>query len=544
MTGGLLLSGREERPAVEQHQIQVLLIEDNPGDARLIREALGEIKGNRFNLEWVNRLGKGLERLGRGGIDVVLLDLKLPDALGLDTYFQVHRAAPEVPVVVLSGNADETLAMTAVQEGAQDYLVKGQASGKHVERALRYAIERGLYRRRFKTLLQQELSLQERAPSPKLAVLYQLSRMLNSTSSLPELLDQTLTLIFQEIKAERAMVFLYNAAGELEPTLTRSRHPGQDPEPTATRTILQRAIAEHSALICADADAAGSAPPAAEPSVRIPSALAVPLWDVDQTLGGLYLDNPCEGSVFGPSDLELVSAIANLVALAVKREKLAGEARGSEALRTLLERFHSPDVASLILSQARQGDGFSKFLLEREVTVLFSDICNFTRWLEHMDPAQAADLVNEYFEEMTSVIFKYRGTVDKFLGDGIMAIYGAPISHGNDAELAIFSAIEMIRKNEEFQAQRPPGKRFEIRVGINTGVVMAGYLGSKRRIEYTVLGDPVNVAARLPYLAPPHSILVGEETYSQTQNIFTFRDRGSTRLKGKKSETHLYEVIF
>ena len=122
--------------------MKILLMEDNPGDARLIREMLADAGGQGFAIEWVSRLAEGLERLGRGGIDLVLLDLDLPDSQGLDTFIKAHAQAPQVPFVVLTGLADETLALTAVRKGAQDYLFK-DGNGPHLLlRAIRYATER------------------------------------------------------------------------------------------------------------------------------------------------------------------------------------------------------------------------------------------------------------------------------------------------------------------------------------------------------------------------------------------------------------------
>ena len=127
---------------MEDKVVKVLLVEDNPGDARLIREMLAEAKGTRFNLERVDRLSMGLERLAAGGFGVALLDLSLPDSSGLDTFARVYAQAPQVPTIVLTGLADEALALKAVREGAQDYLVKGQVDSPLLVRAIRYAIER------------------------------------------------------------------------------------------------------------------------------------------------------------------------------------------------------------------------------------------------------------------------------------------------------------------------------------------------------------------------------------------------------------------
>jgi signal transduction histidine kinase len=123
-------------------QINVLLIEDNPGDTRLIWETLAENSEARINLEYIDRLETGLARIGKGGIDVVLLDLMLPDSWGIDTFIKVHDKAPGIPIVVLTSLNDEVIAVQAMQKGAQDYLVKGQVDVNLLERTIRYAIVR------------------------------------------------------------------------------------------------------------------------------------------------------------------------------------------------------------------------------------------------------------------------------------------------------------------------------------------------------------------------------------------------------------------
>ena len=163
-----------------ERPIRILLIEDNPGDARLIQEMFAKIKDTSFNVEHADRLSKGLEHIAESGIDVIFLDLSLPDSQGLDTFTAVHNKAPQIPTIVLSGLSDEEVAVKAVGEGAQDYLVKGHVDSNLLERSIRYAIERqrmleelramslvdeltGLYNRRgFMALAQQQLKTANR----------------------------------------------------------------------------------------------------------------------------------------------------------------------------------------------------------------------------------------------------------------------------------------------------------------------------------------------------------------------------------------------
>lgn len=131
--------------------VKVLLIEDNPGDARLIKEMLAEERSVLFDLEWEDNLSKGLKRLTEGGIEVVLLDLMLPDSGGFDTFANTQAKAPEIPILVFTGIDDETLAIKAVHEGAQDYQIKGQVDSNQLVRAIRYAIERKRTEEKMKT---------------------------------------------------------------------------------------------------------------------------------------------------------------------------------------------------------------------------------------------------------------------------------------------------------------------------------------------------------------------------------------------------------
>jgi adenylate cyclase len=383
-------------------------------------------------------------------------------------------------------------------------------------------------------------------PDQKFFVLYQIARALNSTNSFNELLDLALSLAFQVISAERGVILLLNDENELVPRASRSRGP-RSQEPISipvSQTISRRAIEEKAGIITSDAKydpRFKSGQSIMEYNIR--SALCVPIHERDTVRGVIYLDNLLKSYAFKEDDLNLLTAIANQIALALRQEEMQNSIREQAIFRANLERFHSPDVVNHVIKQSRDKKKLEQQVTEREVTILFTDICGFTRLSERLAAQDVANLLFEYFSQMSKIVFKYKGTVDKFIGDAIMAIFGAPISYGNDAELACYAAIEIMNHMKEFNRNIDERKRFNIRIGINTGMVVAGYLGSSLRMEYSVLGDAVNVAARLQDIAPPGTIIVGEATYEKVQGAFSMQSLGSTRLKGKQKELKVYEVI-
>jgi adenylate cyclase len=337
-------------------------------------------------------------------------------------------------------------------------------------------------------------------------------------------------------------VFLFNKEGALE-TRMHAAAQGQPVSDLAlARAVTERAINDKSSIACAGECFHPSDQQDSAADSR--SLMCTLLQTPEKILGAVCLENLADARAFKEDDLDLLTAISNQVALAVDREIMQETLKEGVLQRANLERFHSPDVVSHILHHPGGDKAFRGLLKEREVSILFADIADFTSLIERLDPQEAADLINEYFDAMTAIVFKYRGTVDKFIGDAVMGIFGAPISYGNDAELALFSAIEMMQAMDQLNAAKDDRKKFDIRIGINTGVVLSGYMGSRQRIEYTVLGDPVNVAARLQHIAEPKTILVGADTYAHVKGIFKFHDRGTTVLRGKKRETRFFEVIY
>jgi adenylate cyclase len=177
------------------------------------------------------------------------------------------------------------------------------------------------------------------------------------------------------------------------------------------------------------------------------------------------------------------------------------------------------------------------------VTILFTDIVGFTKLSERLNPLDVNMLLNQYFSRMTDIIFEYEGTLDKYVGDRLMAVFGAPVEKDDDAERAIRAALRMRQELAEMMQNESPDRKFDVRLGINTGHVVAGNIGSPKRMDYTVIGDSVNIASRLESSAEPNQILIGEETYRNVKDKFNIQKVGSKTLRGKTESVMVYEVL-
>jgi adenylate cyclase len=180
----------------------------------------------------------------------------------------------------------------------------------------------------------------------------------------------------------------------------------------------------------------------------------------------------------------------------------------------------------------------------RETTVLFADIRGFTSMSESYEPQIVVDALNEYFERMVEIVFRYEGTLDKFIGDEMMVLFGSPVAHEDDPLRAVRSALEMQQALDGINARHeaeglPP---FKVGIGINTGEVVAGYIGSSQALEYTVIGDPVNTGSRLCALAKGGQILVSEGTREKLGDHFELEELAKEKVKGKAQPIRVFEV--
>jgi len=386
--------------------------------------------------------------------------------------------------------------------------------------------------------IQSELSSLERS-NKVLFVLYEISRQLNTLLDFRELLEKIMDLIFMVIDADYGFLILTGdkKRGKLLPVVVKSKsdHEIQNKKLRASTTIIEKVIRDKVAVLTSNAMADSRFNGAKSLFLQqIRSAMCVPLWRKEKIIGVIQLDSIRFDNQFNHDDLELLKAIGSQMAMVIEQASLNQQIREEEMMRRRLERFHSPQVVEMILKGSQQTKDNVMEANEVTATMLFTDIVGFTRLAEQITPRETNIILNRYFSVMTDVVFSYDGTLDKYIGDGMMAVFGAPLEKDDDAERAILAAKEMRVKLKAMMTEKgSPLRTFDIRIGINTGRVVAGNIGSPRRMDYTVIGDPVNIAARLESIAQPNQILIGEETYRNVKGKFDIKEIGRKKVKGK-----------
>ena len=381
-----------------------------------------------------------------------------------------------------------------------------------------------------------------------LFVLYEISRQLSFIQDFNGLLRKIMDLIFLVIDADYGFLFLRRdeSNDNLIPVVVKYRddHIAEGGRAKASRTIIQKVIRDKVALLTSNAMADSRLEHAQSLLLqKITSAICVPLWMKRKIIGVIQLDSIRTDNQFTKDDLELLKAIGSQMAMVIEQASLNEQIRAEERMRNRLERFHSPQLIDMILRGGPEAKDDVMEPRDLDTTILFLDIVGFTPLAEQLPPREINMILNQYFTRMSDIIFAHDGMLDKYMGDGLMAVFGAPMEKEDDPQRAIRAALEMRKQWEEMMAREGADRKFKARIGINTGRVVAGNIGSPKRLDYTVIGDAVNIASRLESIAEPNQIVIGEETYRRVKGEFNIKKIGPRRVKGKSAEVLVYEVL-
>ncbi|HEY3057215.1 MAG TPA: adenylate/guanylate cyclase domain-containing protein [Thermoanaerobaculia bacterium] len=376
-------------------------------------------------------------------------------------------------------------------------------------------------------------------------VLVQVAKAMLQSEDLNSLLQTVMDMIFRYLPVERGLIILFDEAGNPVPKLTKFMDDTEAQDIPISRTILKMVAEQQVALMTSnaleDARLLGGKSIAIH---GIRSAMCVPLWNRNRVIGAVQVDSRIHVGTFTEEDLDLLTALANFGAVAIERAQLNEKIEHEQKIRSKMERYHSPAVVDEIVKGVVATNETE--IRSREVSILFADISGFTTVSETKKPEEVAEFLSHFFSCAVESIFAYGGTLDKFIGDAVMAFFGAPIDQEDHADRAVLAGLMMQRLVGEWNAEREKQglPKVLIRVGVNSGPAVVGNVGTEKRVDYTALGSAVNIASRLESgVAKPGQLVISQNTLERIVGSFQTESLGEFALKGLQQKMPVYAVV-
>ncbi|OQY90012.1 MAG: hypothetical protein B6D39_08780 [Anaerolineae bacterium UTCFX2] len=358
-------------------------------------------------------------------------------------------------------------------------------------------------------------------------LLSEVAARLNTILDLNEALQAVSTMMKTAMGADRCEVILKEKFDQLT-------------ELGFARSLAQQAIQSGSAVVVQDAQS-GPTPSKSAALLNIYAAMVVPVVSSDEILGVIYVyKSRPRARPFSERDLQLAVAIGNQAALTIQRMQLLERVRKEELISSLLHRFLSPQEAEYIMERY-YSTGTLPSLDEHNITIIAADICDSTQLAERLGSKRFSKVLENYYHTMTEIVFDHHGMLNKYMGDGLMAIFGMPQQPPNPEVRAVSAAIDMLNRLDHLN--QILGEHIKVGVGVNSGLAMAGYVGTQDYVEFTVIGYPVNIAWGLESLARPNRILIGHPTYQCVSGKFRITPLGNLEIKTRSEPIQAYEVL-
>ncbi len=377
--------------------------------------------------------------------------------------------------------------------------------------------------------------------------LARLARELISADSVDQVLERVVAIAFDALPIDRGFLLLSDEEGHLACEIARFGDRVElrpSAEVPVSKTMLEAVMRERVALVTYDAMSDGRL--AGGESIRmhqIRAAMCAPLWSSERIVGVMQVDSPFQVGSFAERDLDFLTTLSNFAAVAIESARNAERAQHERAMRNRLERYHSPSVIEEVL---RAEEGAGRRVRTAEASVLFADLVGFTPIAENSPPEEVVYLLDAFLDLAVEAVFDAGGTLDKFIGDCVMAFFGAPVEQEDHALRAVKAGIDIQRRLAEWNSERTRSNlpTLAVRIAVNSGLVLVGDIGSRRRVDYTVLGNTVNVASRLEALvAQPGDVVFGPETARLLNGEIPMDSLGEVQLKGLRQKIEAFRVV-
>jgi class 3 adenylate cyclase/DNA-binding response OmpR family regulator len=473
--------------------------------------------------------------------DLILLDLQMPRMNGLEVLDALSAQHADIPVILMTFHGSEEIAIEVYRKGVRDYVRKPYSVDEMLE-----AIERSLSEVRVRKekealtqrVLQANQDLQQRLQ--ELKVLYNVGKSVTSITDMNQLLPRIVDAAAEVTQAEDARLYLlYNnrliCRAQKENTTSQAKPTDFE----ANDPIAQSVIEKGKPLILTPEQLGNSS--------NLVSAAYAPLILRNEVIGVLGVNNASVGAhIFTRHHSAMLSTLTDYAAIAIENshnfEALKAakewESAKNEHIRGTFERFVPPAIVDQAL---KRGDTLRPGGTRREISILFADIRGYTTWSEDAPPEEVIETLNHYLSMAAEVILGWNGTLDKFMGDGLMAIFNAPEEQEDHIHRAADAALALLRAANEVTALH--GHDLSYSIGVNVGEAVVGYVGTERAMNYTAIGDGVNLAKRLQEYAQPGQILVSEAVIQRLGDLAQAKPLGEVKLKGRKKQTHAYELL-
>lgn len=380
-----------------------------------------------------------------------------------------------------------------------------------------------------------------------LEALLEVSKAVSGLSSRDHLLELAVEKSITLTKAERGFLVLYEG-GEPQFKVARTKdwQPVAEPQQTVSRSVLTNVQQTHRPVLTIDAQADLLSMSATIAHLDVRSLMCAPLRSKDHTFGCLYVDSSVSQREFSEESLDLLQAFADQCAIALDNVRLYEEMMHSRENEKRVRQIFQKYVPADVVRRALEISDGSRLSAKQVVTVLFSDIRGFTSISERLQPEEVVTFLNDYLQRMVDIVFDEGGIVDKFIGDAVMAVFGAPFPKPDDAQRAVRAAQRMLRELDRYNADqaKKDGVQIRIGIGVHTGPVIAGNIGSDRKMEYTVIGDAVNIASRVQDLTKEFGVelIITQGCLSATHGKLEVQTLPPVHVKGKEQALQVYAV--
>jgi len=509
---------------------RILIVDDGRESREFIADYI--LKPNGYDTLMARDGREGLDLAIKHKPDLILLDLQMPRMNGIEMLQAMTEQSIDIPVVLMTFYGSEEIAVEVYRLGVKDYVKKPFS----VEEML-MAIQRSLgdtRLRREKEALTERLigsNRQLQRSLSELNILYSIGKSVTSITDLDLLLPRIVEAAVKVAEAEEGALYLLDG-DKLTCRAMRKRGAGRAVSASvpAQDSFAMRVAAERKPLVHAAGERAGV-------------SAAAPLIIHETVIGVLEVTNQTGSAApFTEHHCALLSALSDYGAIAIENSRNYERLRQTKdrektQIVNSFGRFVPPGVVEKVVAQPESLRPGGE---NRVVTILFADMRGYTRYAENMPASALLDMLNAYLSLAGDVILAHGGAIDKYMGDGLMAIFGAPHAQPNHIVEAARAGVMLQRAIHEMSEQRSEDVAFG--VGIGTGEAIVGYVGGENTVNYTAIGDVVNVARRLTEAARPGQILIDEAVAGGLTHLVTPKPLGELKIRGRTQPARAFEI--